>query len=64
MNYHILDLYTLKSMRRDLTKEIKKTVDNLNKLREQVEIITMILKHRENSEDSEIINDGSLVNPL
>ena len=63
MNYHMLDFYTLKSIRRDISKEIKKTVENLNRLREQEEIISMILKHRE-QETSETPNDGSLVNPL
>lgn len=64
MNYHMLDVYTLKSIRRDINKEIKKTVENLNRLREQEEIITMILKYREHQDSTEVTNDGSLVNPL
>ncbi len=64
MNYHILDLYTLKSMRRDINKEIVKTIDTLNKLREQVEVITVILKHREVKDSNEVINNGNLVSPL
>ena len=64
MNYHILDLYTLKSMRRDINKEIVNTIQTLNKLREQVDVITIILKHREHRDATTEVNDGTLVNPL
>ena len=58
MDYHILDVYTLKSMTRDINREIKKTIDKLNKLREQKDIINIIVSHRKISNNYAYIKNS------
>jgi len=58
MNYHIFDTHTLKSMAKDINKEINKLTDNLNRLHEEKNIIDFIIDHRDSKTNS------SLVHPL
>ena len=46
MDYHILDLYTLKSMTRDFQNEIDRLGEKIEAILEQKEIIDMIIEYR------------------
>jgi hypothetical protein len=64
MDYHIFDTYTLKSMGRDINKEIHKLTERLEKLKEQKDFIDILIKYR-NQKEREITYDNDvLINPL
>ena len=50
MDYHILETYTLKAMSRDINKEIKTIFNRLDRLKEQKEILDLIIIHRNESD--------------
>ena len=62
MDYHILDLYTLKSMSRDLDREIKRLRVCSIKITEQKEIIDLIINHRDKKEKN--VDSDTLIDPL
>ena len=64
MDYHILDLYTLKSISRDINREIQRIKDRLKKLKEQQEVVDMIIAYRGKIDPHKIIDSDTLINPL
>lgn len=62
MDYHILDLYTLKSMSRDLDRELKRLKAQIIKIHEQKEIVDLIICHRD--KENKIIDSDTLIDPL
>lgn len=61
MDYSIFSLHTLKSMSRDLDKEIIKTIKTLNSLREQYKNVLMLLNCDNNNKS---ITEETLIKPF
>jgi len=64
MDYHILETYTLKSMSRDINKEISVMIERLNRLREQKDIIDLIIIHRYEQEKDNQVDNETVIDPL
>ena len=64
MNYHILEIYTLKSMSYDIGKKIRSTIKELITLKEQKEIIDLIIIHRDEKKNKNTVNNDTLIDPL
>jgi hypothetical protein len=65
MDYHILDICTLKSMSKDIDREIKRMQRRLRQLQEQKEIIEIIILHRgERQNDIKSSDDDITIHPL
>lgn len=47
MDYHVLSTYTLQSMSKDIEVELKRLVPRMEQLKEQKEIIDMIILYRD-----------------
>ena len=64
MDYHILEIYTLKAISRDVDREITKIKDRLRKLEEQKEIIDLIIMHRDKNDPHRHVDSDALIDPL
>ncbi len=65
MDYHILDICTLKLMAKDIDREIKRMQRRLKQLQEQKEIIDVIILHREDRQlDVKSSDDDITIHPL
>lgn len=71
MDYHILETYTLKDMIRSLNKEIKSITQRLERLKEQQEIIDIIIIYRDDRdknkhlcENNQLVNSDTVIDPL
>lgn len=64
MNYHILETYTLKSIAIDIDKEIGNLIEQLDRLREQKEIIDSIINHRIDRDREKKITSDTVIVPL
>ena len=64
MDYHILETYTLKAMSRDINKEIKTILNRLDRLKEQKEILDLIIIHRNESDKGKPVHNETIIDPL
>lgn len=63
MDYHILDVYTLKAMSRDIKKEIRKLENSIDRLNEQLKIIDIIVSTRDDKDRGKPVDDNTVINP-
>ena len=63
MDYHMLDIYTLKSMSNDVRKEISNLTERLSRLKEQKEVIDMIVIFRTEQDKKDKIDNNTLIDP-
>ena len=64
MDYHILETFTLKSMSVDIERELKRMTTRLKQLKEQKEIIDLIILHREEDKKTRNTRDDHMIHPL
>ena len=63
MDYHMLYIYTLKSMSNDVRKEISNLTERLSRLKEQKEVIDMIVIFRTEQDKKDKIDNNTLIDP-
>lgn len=64
MDYLILETYTLKAIARDINKEILTIMDRLNRLKEQKEIIDLVISHRTEKDKGKPVHSETIIDPL
>lgn len=70
MDYHLLDVYTLKSMSRDIGNEIERLEQEIERLKEKKEVMDIIIARRQSKDrnlktkKTEDISDETVINPL